>query len=230
MVYQKIVIGIVTLNRQESLAMTLSALTSLPPHMLYICHGDAELTNPLLIQVIGVLKQLNWVIILLHNSQKTKIKGIKLIYDKVECMSAIKKILFMDDDMILTVSNYEKLRKFHRLNYNVLQAMHPNGDPTRTSNEFIDTHIRVVSKSYNSVVHNNFAGGCYLLNLDTTTLNFDFKIEDDNPFEDRKMFDGVQDIYILTNCNAFHLTSKEIGSHYNYKKYFGEENKYWKDG
>ena len=227
---KNISIGIVSYHRPESLNITLANLIGIANGMtIYLALGaltDVYKNNPYFEQIVGAYKQMGGKIIILNN-KKIKLEcGRKLLIETAK-EEGIDWLIMSDDDFLIDNKLLKKTIKYINEieGLNGFMPIHPNGYPIReTTLNYTDDYIKCAI-SFSKFTE--YLGGWYAINLDNK-FNFKFNLKQNEPGEDRMIFKDIPNKYIFTELNAYHMTSKELGSHYDYKKYFGEENKYWK--
>ena len=133
--------------------------------------------------------------------------------------------LIMDDDIFILPSSISSglnlLKNTPKIN--VLAFMQVLPSLNKVTAKFKDKFHNTLE---DRLIKQRYAGGAFLIR-NNVALNYDFKIRKEQPGGDRLLFKGVKGIYLWTKLVAYHLTSKDIGSYYNYKKYFKEPNKVW---
>jgi len=222
----KIAIGITTYKRDLSLAIVMGNLLGQVSYgtKIYIAHGES-LNNPLLKQVLGSFEQSKLKVEYIHNPEINLERGREKLYKKSKS-DGFDWLIYMDDDFIIDNGNFKKLISFLKNvknKYSLVQVAQPVGYPI-----YKDNHILIYqAMKERQLIPIEFAGGMFALNL-KEDIEFDFELNRDEPGEDREIGKRIKGEKVLvTDIWAYHMSSKEIGTNFNYKKYFGEENRNW---
>jgi len=226
---RNLTVCIPTKNRESILSLELASLVKYKDLIskTIILNTGEPFCGEELKQMFGIMEQ-EEMVLEIYVKPLQLLEAREFLWSKVET----KHLWMMDDDMFISMPLKDLQGCLNLLEmYDVVGFMVPNGTPPKeVTEEFVDKFHRTKQTTLiKPDGPERMIGGIYLVNTKVDGLTFKNELKPDEPGEDRLLFENVRKKVLCTKAFAYHMTSKKIGSNFDYQRYFGEENMMWKD-
>jgi len=221
---KKIYIAIPTCDRKMGLRIVLSNLFGLVNKFnninIAVSYGDEDIRDEWLQLIRNSFSMENDIDLgFYHNTGKNIFESRKFLFNSAKKFK-FDWLLYWDDDMIVSNSMFSKM----------LNILNTTDDSLIQFRQIVPNNEHDYYIKRNNIDKIEFAGGLFAINMKQVDEHiFDnVKLDIDEPGEDRIIGSRIKGNKVrYNNIVVYHLTSKAIGSHFDYKKYYGEENKLW---